>query len=395
MTILLTGGGSGGHITPILAVAEELKAIKPDCKIVYIGERSGKFASLTKEHTAIDEIYTIFAGKFRRYHGQSWIDRLFDVKTNALNMRDAIYVVLGLVQSLRLLRQIKPNVILLKGGFVGVPIGLAAACGRRPFMTHDSDALPGLANRLVSRWASLHATALSAEYYPYTVTKIRPVGVLVEPNYQPVTPELQKQYKHALGIPEDAPMLLITGGSSGAERINQAITKLIDSLLSEQSKLYVFHQVGKGKMSVYSNYTHERLRVVEFLKPMYQYMGAADLVVCRASGNTLAELGIQGKAVIAIPNPDLTGGHQLKNAQRLQEQQAAVVIYEKELNNSQQHLFDAIVELLGDRSARKKLGLTLQSITKKGAAKKLALLLLEIANKKQDVQTQDFTTTAS
>ncbi len=112
MTIVLTGGGSGGHITPILAVARELKRLRPDARIIYIGERHGKFAHLTKDNSDIDSIYTIFAGKFRRYHGESWLRRLVDVKTNALNIRDVFFVAVGFGQSFRLLGRLKPEIIL-------------------------------------------------------------------------------------------------------------------------------------------------------------------------------------------------------------------------------------------------------------------------------------------
>lgn len=379
LVIILTGGGTGGHITPILAVAHELKRLNPECKVIYVGEKGGQFSHLTNDHPDIDEVYSIFAGKFRRYHGQSWLERLTDVKTILLNIRDVFFLLFGLAQAFRLLGRIKPDVIFLKGGFVGVPIGLAAVIRRKPFITHDSDALPGLANRLVSRWANLHAVALPASYYKYPVEKIRTVGVLVEHSFQLVTPELQKRYRKELRIPESAEVLLVTGGSSGAERINQAIVKIAQELLAKRQSLYIIHQAGKGKAKVYGDYANDRLQVLEFLRPMSLYMGAADVVVSRASANTFAELGIQGKASIAIPNPDLTGGHQLKNAERLAEQGAAIVVPEDKLYDLQQGLLPMILLLLDDIEARKKLGRRLQSITKPDAAKELALLLLNTA----------------
>ena len=143
MTILVSGGGSGGHITPILAVAHELKLLQPDCRVVYVGERGGKFQSLTEGQSDIDEVHSIFAGKFRRYHGESWLKRIIDVYTNLKNLRDALYVGLGYLQSFRLLGKVKPDVVFLKGGYVGLPIGLASATRHIAFVTHDSDALPG------------------------------------------------------------------------------------------------------------------------------------------------------------------------------------------------------------------------------------------------------------
>ncbi|MEO8784821.1 MAG: glycosyltransferase, partial [Candidatus Saccharimonadales bacterium] len=193
MKVLLTGGGSGGHITPLLAVAQKLKQLDPTVQIFYVGERHSKFASMTNGREGqrlFDQRYAIFAGKFRRYHGQSWLARLMDVKTLFYNSRDLVFVALGIIQSWWLLRRLKPDVILMKGGYVGVPVGLAAS-RRIPLITHDSDAMPGLANRLVSGRAVFHATALPASQYPgYQVSKTRQVGVIVSADYQLMTPQL-------------------------------------------------------------------------------------------------------------------------------------------------------------------------------------------------------------
>ncbi len=375
--MLLTGGGTGGHITPILAVARELKQLKPECTTIYVGERGTKFAELTYQHPVIDEVRFISAGKFRRYHGISWIESIIDIKTIILNIRDVFRLIFGIVQAWQILGKIKPDVVFLKGGFVGVPIGLAAAVRRIPIITHDSDALEGLANRLVGRWAALHATALPPEHYNYPPEKIQTVGVLVEHSFQPVTPQRQIEYKQQLGIPGEASLLLITGGSSGAEQINKAIVQIIHQLLNAVPELRVIHQVGKGKTDVYDDYTHERLQVLEFLKPMFVYTGAADLVITRASANTIAELGIQGKASIVIPSPQLANGHQLINASRLKEQGAARIILEEAMYDLQHGLLPTIIELLANESARLILSKKLQAITTVDAAHKLAVLILQ------------------
>ncbi len=381
MKILLTGGGTGGHITPILAVAHEIKLLDPKAQVIYVGEKGGKFKDLTDKNPDIDHVYTIRAGKLRRYHGDSALKKLFDVKTNALNLRDSLYVSIGLPQAGRLLSKIKPDVVFLKGGYVGVPIGLAAAMKHIPIVTHDSDAVPGLANRLVSRWASIHATALPAEVYDYPQHKVKPIGVLVEHNYQLVDYETQKAFKQQIGVPTDKPMLLITGASSGAQSINEAIRDGIEELLAKEPDLHVVHQVGKGKTGVYQGFSHSRLQVFEFLKPMHVYMGAADLVVARASGNTVAELGVQGKPVVVVPSPFLAGGHQLKNAEILAGQGAAAVVYEDKMYDLQQGLLPTISALLHDAARRELLAKNLNKQIIPDAAKQLAVLLLEQADK--------------
>lgn len=377
--IVLTGGGTGGHITPLLAVAHELKKQDPDCYVIYIGERNGKYAHLASENTNIDEIRTVFAGKFRRYHRESWLRRIFALRTNLQNIRDAVYVLLGIVQSIFLLPNLKPDMILLKGGFVGVPVGLAAAFLKKSFITHDSDALPGLANRLVSKWALYHATGMPPDYYKYPKASIRYVGVLVGADYMFVTPELQQEYKLALELPANAKVLFVTGGSGGAATINQAIRSLLPQLLEKYPDLYVLHQVGIGKGGVYHDFEHERLHICELASPMYQYSGAADVVVTRAGANTMAELGVQAKACIVIPNPLLTGGHQLKNATLWQENQAAEIVDEAVAKNSPNELLVAIETLLTNDAKRKKLAENLERLTAKNAAQKLATILLNPA----------------
>lgn len=374
---ILTGGGTGGHITPLLAVAHQLKQKDPGCHIIYIGERNGKYASLTTDNIDIDEIHSIFAGKFRRYHGESWLRRVFAVKTNLLNLRDFFYFAVGSLQSFFLVRRLRPDMILLKGGFVGVPIGLAAAFWKKSFITHDSDALPGLANRLVSRWALYHATGMPPEYYRYPKESIRYVGVLVGPQYHPVSDKQQAAYKRELGVPETALIVTVTGGSGGAAAINKAVRRIIARLLDSNQDLYMFHQVGIGKGDIYKDYQHDRLQVVELLNPMYIYTGASDVIITRAGANTIAELGVQGRACIVVPNPLLTGGHQLKNAELWHAEKAAIVLDEQAIKDNPELLREQIQELLKDEDARKRLGQQLSGLTVKDAAASLADVMLK------------------
>jgi UDP-N-acetylglucosamine--N-acetylmuramyl-(pentapeptide) pyrophosphoryl-undecaprenol N-acetylglucosamine transferase len=305
---------------------------------------------------------------------------LFDIKTWLLNLRDSLLITVGIVQSLVLIRRLKPDVIFLKGGFVGVPVGLAAAFWHIPFVTHDSDALPGLANRLVARWAAWHATGMPASYYPYPKAKTRHVSVLVSRDYLPVTPALQAEYKQELGVKPEHKLLLVTGGSLGARRLNVAMTGLVPTLLEKYQNLQIIHQVGKGNQKTYGPYQHERLQVIEFMQGMHRYTGAADVVVTRAGANTLAELGVQGKACIVVPNPLLTGGHQLKNADYLIEQAAALVVNESAITQSTEALQTAIETLLTDESQAQTLAQKLQSITITDAAQQLAELLISTAS---------------
>ena len=364
---------------PIVALAHELKRIKPDVYIVYIGETNGKYAEMTASNPDIDEIKTVLAGKFRRYHGESWLRRVFDIQTNLLNLRDMFYFLIGTLQALVLMERLSPDAVLLKGGFVGVPTGLAAAFWRIPFVTHDSDALPGLANRIVARWAKYHATGMPADNYGYPKESIRHVGVLVSDRYQPVSAQQQATFKKELNLPPKAKLLLVTGGSGGAGSINLAVKNILPQLMQDYEDLYVVHQVGKGKAGVYEGYLHPRLQITELLTPMYVYTGASDLIVARAGANSLAEFGVQGRACIIIPNPLLTGGHQMKNVEPLEKRGAIRVVNETTLKKNPENLDGAIRSLLRSDSERQKLGKNLQSMTIPDAASKLAVVLLEVA----------------
>ena len=264
--------------------------------------------------------------------------------------------------------------ILLKGGFVGVPVGLAAARKKIPFITHDSDALPGLANRLVAKWAHKHAVALPVENYSYKPEETVQVGVLVSEDYKAVDNNLLRNYRSELNLRVDARILVVTGGSLGARRLNQIIVKLVPSLLETYEDLIIIHQVGKGNQSAYGDFTHNRLQVTEFFQGMYRYTGAADIVVTRAGANTLAELGVQGKACIIVPNPMLTGGHQTKNSDLLEKMNAALVV--REGDQIETELKSAIIALLDKSDTRTTLAKNLQSVTIPDAANKLATLLL-------------------
>src|SRR4051812_9735829 len=127
MKILLTGGGTGGHITPLLAVARELKRLDKDVTLIAVCEKGGRFNHLYNEEPAISETIEIRAGKYRRYAGLSTLKRLTDIKTMSLNSRDVFYTVKGYRQARKMLKDTRPDGILIKGGFVGVPVGLAAA----------------------------------------------------------------------------------------------------------------------------------------------------------------------------------------------------------------------------------------------------------------------------
>jgi UDP-N-acetylglucosamine--N-acetylmuramyl-(pentapeptide) pyrophosphoryl-undecaprenol N-acetylglucosamine transferase len=383
MKIVVTGGGSGGHITPILAVAHEIKLLQPTVSIAYIGQKGDSLADVPARDPNIDQLYSVSAGKFRRYHGEG-LRQFLDIKTMYLNVRDAFRVVAGIFQSWRLLRKLRPDMIFVKGGFVGVPVGLAAAWLHIPFITHDSDAIPGLANRIIARWARKHAVALPAEAYAYNKAKTVTVGVPVKAEYQLVTPELKQAYRQELHLPTEARVLFIIGGGLGAQRINQAIVSAMPGLMAQFTDLWVIHGAGRAnEEAVRSQYQAllksdetQRVTVVGFLHDVYRYSGAADVIITRAGATNLAEFAVQGKACIVIPSPFLTGGHQLKNAKYLEAQQATEQVSEAELEAHPEVLAERVSALLSDSARQTALGQKFTAFGHPNAAKELAALII-------------------
>lgn len=381
--LVLTGGGSGGHITPLLAVAHELKLQRPDIELIYIGERGGRLGDIAREHASIDGSYHIFAGKLRRYHGEG-LKQLLDIPTMLKNLRDVFLVTVGFWQALYLLWRLKPAAIFVKGGFVAVPVGLAAAMLRIPYVTHDSDTMPGLANRLIARWAAVHAVAMPKELYPYPPAKTVTTGVPLVADFVPVTPDLQQRYRQELGIADAEQAVFVTGGGLGAARLNSAVTRIAGQLLSEFPKLYLLHSIGRGNQADYSHLDAElqrRIITKDFISDLYRYSGAADIIITRGSATALAEFAVQGKACVVVPNPLLTGGHQLKNASHLSGLGAVQVVTEDLLKQDPMALLPVARELLRNPQQRAGLASNLIRLARTDAAPKLATLLLEHVRK--------------
>ncbi|NBU33308.1 UDP-N-acetylglucosamine--N-acetylmuramyl-(pentapeptide) pyrophosphoryl-undecaprenol N-acetylglucosamine transferase [bacterium] len=383
--IVMTGGGSGGHLTPVISVAEQLKKVAPDYMLVYIGQTGDGLGDIMSKSGLFNAVHTVRAGKFRRYHGEG-LKQLLDVKTLALNLRDSFFVCIGFVQSFRLLRHMRPSVLFCKGGFVGVPVAFAARFLRIPYVTHDSDAIPGLANRLIARGATIHAVALPKEMYNYPFDKTVSVGVPIATKFKHVTEQATSKAKESLHIPHKAQTLLIIGGGLGAERINKVIMADVKKLL-DISNLYVFHVVGRSNEEAanafydteLSQIDRKRVVVYGFTDRVALLGEAADVVITRAGATNLAEFSAQGKACIIVPNPVLTGGHQLKNAQAYREKQAAIVVSEDHIDE----LINVAVMLLNNKEKREQLSKNISQFATKDSASLLAGILLAAAEKSQ------------
>jgi len=380
----VTGGGSGGHITPILAVAHELKRLSPHAEVIYIGQRGDALADVPARDPNIDHVYAVWAGKLRRYADESWLRRLTDVRTIALNARDVLRVLYGTWQSFWLLRRLKPDVIFTRGGFVSVPVALGGRLNDVPYLTHDSDALPSLANRLIARWAAKHAVAMPVELYPYSTSKTVMVGVPVSSQYQPVTAALRKQYRHELQLDAYEQVLLLTGGGNGARVLNQALVANARYLLGTYPDLAIVHVAGRA-LETETNRAYDalglgaarkRVRVHGFVADLYRQSGAADVVIARGGATNLAEFALQGQACVIVPSKQL--GWNVQNAAILAREGAIISLSEDQADQPER-LGRAVGELFGDDVRRQALATRLAAYARPRAAQDLAELIITVA----------------
>lgn len=398
MRILVVGGGSGGHITPAVATIRELAELKPRAKVEFWTDKKyynnvAKILAYTdkdeKYVTAI-KVRKIAAGKFHRYAGWDLATyfRLWRVTLKDLvwgNIVGFCGFVAGLVQSFARLvvKKTRPDVIFLKGGFVGLPVGLVARLLKIPYVIHESDTVPGLANRVLMKGAKVVAMGMPFEE---GAKNWEWVGIPVAPEFKPVSDAKQKSLKKVFSFDENEPLVVITGGSQGSEHINEAVREILPELMKISSVALVAgrkHYEDMVDLKKYEEWEDARLksnfRLWEFNSTMNELMGAADVVVSRAGATTIAELAALKKAVVLVPFERLPGGHQVKNAERLEKKGAVSVVMDEKMGDQPGLLFNAVKHLIKSEKVRREMAENLHEEAKPDAAKRLAEILIEVA----------------
>ncbi|MCC7103506.1 MAG: glycosyltransferase [Chloroflexi bacterium] len=291
--VLLAGGGSGGSVTPALAVAEQLRALEPDVGLLFVGTRGGPESDLV---AAADIPYHgLSSGKLRRY---------LDVQ----NLVDPFKVAAGLAQSAQVARAFRPTVAFGAGGFAAVPPLLAARLLGTPLAIHQLDAEPGLANRLLAPFAAQITVTLPGSMDHFPPARTRLAGCLVR---EAVLRGSAEDARANWQLDPSAPLVLVTGGGTGALGLNRLIVEALPLLLERCS---VVHLTGRGR-AVPASLDSPRYRAVEFVTgEMADLLAAADLVVSRAGMGTLTELAVLSKPALLIPMP---ASHQAANAMAL------------------------------------------------------------------------------
>jgi len=382
MKIVAAGGGSGGHVTPVVAVLRELKRHDADLKAYFVTDRgySQQAAAFMAKAPFEVRVKRIFSGKWRRYHAVSWWRQLIDIPTMLKNLRDIFLFGLGLLQSLWFLRRVKPDVVFGKGGFVCLPVGLAAKVLRIPLVIHDSDIHPGLTNRILARYATVIATGAPTKFYPYPAERTHYVGIPVDRSYRVVTARQQQACKAALGLPDTKrPLIVVTGGGLGARNLNRVVVSIAGQLLEHAAILHVTGQANYEEVLADAPDRPDYI-VKAFLPEGFAIaFGAADIVITRAGATTMLELAASGKPVVIVPSPYLPGAHQIKNAAMYEQTGAAIVCDEAELIMNPLKLKHVLLDLLANSKKRAALSTTLHKFAKPDAAIDTAALIAEAA----------------
>lgn len=308
--IILTGGGTAGHVTPNIALLPRLKELQYD--IHYIGSYNGIEKELIEQFAI--PYHGISTGKLRRY---------FSVQ----NFTDPFRVLKGLDEARKLVKILKPDVIFSKGGFVSVPVVLAAKKRRVPTIIHESDMTPGLANKI-----SIPAATKVCCNFPETLSLL-PEGKAVLTG-SPIRQELlsgdKYQAREFLHFTSDKPVIMVVGGSLGAVAVNEAVRQILPELLKSYQ---VIHLCGKGKVDE-SLKGLEGYVQFEYIKEELRHLFAfTDIVISRAGANAICELLALHKPNLLIPlSASASRGDQILNARSFERQGFSVVLEEEELN---------------------------------------------------------------
>ena len=378
MRILVSGGGTAGHVAPILAVVDALLKQDSAIELLYVGQSSGVEARLARQ--AGIPFAAIRAGKFRRLPGASLLANLADIGSQARNLRDVGRVGRGLLQALTILRKFKPDVIFIKGGYVGLPVGWAARLLRIPYVIHESDIAPGLANRLLATHAQVIATGFPiAHYSRWPSAKLRFTGNPVRASV--LAGNRAAGLKH-FNLSGKRPVILILGGSQGARAINRAVLSAAPELLGHYD---ILHVTGPGEYQVaLAHATSHKLDSHRY--QLYPYLeddfglacAIATLVISRAGAGAISELAALAKPTILIPNA-AAAAHQEVNAAVLKRAGAVVMLPERELSSNS--LVVAITSIMSSESRQKDLANAIGSFHQPNAASILAGLILRVGEK--------------
>ncbi|HDX9589417.1 TPA: undecaprenyldiphospho-muramoylpentapeptide beta-N-acetylglucosaminyltransferase [Bacillus pseudomycoides] len=354
MRVLVSGGGTGGHIYPALALIREIKKIHPEARFLYIGTENGLESKIVRK--AGIPFQSIVISGFKR-------------KLSIDNVKTVMRFVKGVQDSKRYIRRFNPDVVIGTGGYVCGPVVYAAAKLGIPTIVHEQNSVPGVTNKFLSRYVNKVAVCFedAAEHFPQN--KVVLTG---NPRASEVLKQNGMRGKRSVGLSLSKKSVLIFGGSRGARPINDAFLEAIEQFGNKTYEvLYVTGEVHYDKVMelVKQKGNPHNVIIKPFIDNMPEVLTGVDLVVSRAGATTLAELTALGKPSILIPSPYVTNNHQEKNALSVVEKGAAKMLLEKELTG--ETLLGDIDEILLDTQKLQNMKLAAKQLGIPDAANKL------------------------
>jgi UDP-N-acetylglucosamine--N-acetylmuramyl-(pentapeptide) pyrophosphoryl-undecaprenol N-acetylglucosamine transferase len=358
LKILIAAGGTGGHVFPAIAIADEIKKLRPDAEIIFVGTKEKIEARVVPQHGY--SLSFIWISGFHR--GLRMDNLLFPIK-----------VVVSFVQSFFLMKRFQPNIVIGTGGYVCGPVLYVASLLGIPMVVHESNSFPGITTRMLSTRATRIFTAFSATArWLKRKDNIELAGTPTRDVLGIVSREDGIKF---FNLDPSKKTVFMFGGSLGAASINQAVKLLVNDFI--ESNIQLIWQTGNTDAGLAKEMAAmKNCWVHPFIDNMEYAYAAADVVVCRAGATTLAELTRLGKASVLIPYPHAAADHQTFNAQTLVDAGASVMIADRDVKLK---LKDVIISVMNDEKRLKQMREESRKIGKPNAGKVIAQRILELA----------------
>jgi len=349
LKFILSGGGTGGHIYPAIAIANELKSRFPDAEFLFVGAQDKmEMQKVPQAGYAIKGLW--IAGLQRRL---TFDNALFPIK-----------LVSSLLKSRAIIRKFKPDVVIGTGGFASGPLLQAAAMAGIPTVIQEQNSYPGITNKLLAKKARKICVAYDNLDSFFPKEKMILTGNPIRLDLIAIDSKREEAICY-FNLDANKKTLLVLGGSLGARRINQLIASEITALSNQN--VQVIWQCGKLYFEDYKHFSdHENIQVLSFIDRMDLVYAAADVVISRAGASSVSELCVVGKPVIFIPSPNVSEDHQTKNAQAIVDKKGGLMIKESELDAKFTTVFN---DLVSNDTLQKKLSENIKKLAKVNATK--------------------------
>ncbi|MDI5948997.1 undecaprenyldiphospho-muramoylpentapeptide beta-N-acetylglucosaminyltransferase [Flavobacterium yafengii] len=329
---ILSGGGTGGHIYPAIAIANELKYRFPDAEFLFVGAKDKM--EMQKVPQAGYNIKGLWISGLQRR--LTFDNALFPIK-----------LLSSLLKARRIIKQFKPDVVIGTGGFASGPLLQVAAIAGIPTVIQEQNSFPGITNKLLSKKANKICVAYENLERFFPKEKMILTGNPVRQDLIDIESKRDSAIQY-FNLDPNKKTLLVLGGSLGARRVNQLIEKELANMLSQN--VQVIWQCGKLYLEDYKKYNSANVQVVAFIERMDLVYAAADIVISRAGASSVSELCIVGKPVIFIPSPNVAEDHQTKNAQAIVDKKGALMLKESELDSQFSLVFEVLLKDQGKQN---------------------------------------------